>query len=70
MAKKKKMLLDPKNMDDLHAGVALFEQYLRDLATSAESSNAGCVSMTIRAGDGTVGDGQYIPEIMLRVRKP
>jgi hypothetical protein len=76
---KKNQLIDARTLDNVlstgPAPGALHDRFL-ELAKAARKSGAGCVSMTMRFDDGASecgegpGGGEYIPELMLRVRKP
>lgn len=75
---KNKPLIDLETMKRIVLHENLNEDAIHDhfvnLAKAAKKSGAGCVSMTMRFNDGLpndgVGGGEYIPELMLRVRKP
>jgi hypothetical protein len=73
---KKKQLIDLTTMQAVVLGdkkltpddqAAIFNH----LAQAAKKCGAGCVSASFRFDDGAgVANGEYIPELMLRVRKP
>jgi hypothetical protein len=73
MAKKKQPLIDGRTLDSITKAAPipsmLTKQFL-DLAKQAKKSGASCVNASFRFGDEGVGEGEYIPELMLRVRKP
>lgn len=77
---KKQPLIDDTTMlkvkrSNTFTGDHLSERFT-ELAKAAKKSGAGCVSMAIRfdeeveGGGPGAGNGEYIPELMLRVRKP
>jgi hypothetical protein len=74
---KKQPLIDDTTMlkvkrSNTFTGDHLAERF-NELAKAAKKSGAGCVSMAIRFDeevDGIAREGEYIPELMLRVRKP
>lgn len=72
---KKKQLIDERtlaNFIDADETAALnMESTLLELAKQAKKTGAACVNASFRFdGDIGVGNGEFIPELMLRVRKP